>query len=71
MNDETKQKVNDLLNLELSGSDKELFEKTWETLMLIPLGLTEVQKPSLKRMMEIAYITGFLAHSVKCKAEQA
>lgn len=49
-----------LLNYEMTEEDKEMFEKTWETVNTIPIRLTESQKPLVKRMLQIAYFTGIL-----------
>ena len=49
-----------LLNYEMTEEDKEVFEKTWETVNTIPIRLTESQEPLVKRMLQIAYFTGIL-----------
>lgn len=49
-----------LLNYEMTEEEKEVFEKTWETINTIPIGLTESQEPLVKRMLQIAYFTGIL-----------
>lgn len=49
-----------LLNYEMTEEDKEVFEKTWETVNAIPIRFTESQEPLVKRMLQIAYFTGIL-----------